>query len=931
MKNDIYVNISMLFIFANDHLMNFAKALIQHAGAKILSCNILKTIVGGPFFIFLLVFPSCNNIGSGGENRPMSFSTNGKTVYQLRTGLVEKAHRAVITASIDGIIQCFSLNGELLWQASTDEGFPFDLCVADIDNDGLDEILVASGNGSLYAFDNNGKTMWVFSKLPPLYQVSVATKADGSAVVITGGVEQILYFLSPLGEVVGELKTEHCIRHIRAGKKGDNKTDFVAVATTSSGLSGFLSLLQIDPADISIVWEKLNLGTFAHNTGKRFFSMLLQDINKDGCDEILLSGGWGENGRLYAYNCSGEDLFITSDEKIPNIPYRMNLLRYVELPDDEFILGHFGNVLIVYEPDGTFREVITGPYSFVDSYFDKTLNILFMGSSVCGGDDIYAFHLDQSGWQEVYKSIQPIGKLAEIERNLNLLSKQIENFKPPAYQQPPKQTMIIAPKLQNMDFENVSFIKVITLSQQIGLRDELWCKEIDRRRSYDLSAAELNEIVLEHESSGQDFVIWAGHGTRIYFPLSSFERAIKSAPNHLKGFIFAEMESSDQHMQDIVSEIILPLAELCRKHEKLIFLRNKNIFWNGSCYLPFWNNVLFNEKYSNVFVPGLEETNCRTQELSLSGRVGLWQMGYFNRWLGRATTDNVNFDRMFEWGGHQLITHHFRNLVSSASFGADAFYNTLAITDLSFETQKDTSILYAQLVPFYKMLEKGIIHIPDREELLSISELAIGMKGPPSNTYIKHGSNGHQYWFPNEGKPEMVFDRLDTYWGGSSLDLYDFSYYAMNVKRRMTNFLPETPYGLIQIIPLENKPDPRIKKIIATDGQFFYDGFGIQHSASEYKPVVEDALDEAAKRLVVLVKGEVHWSVVKIDEEHLRITLIDPGYLDPAERNAEIILQHVDGISCTDILSGESLPIIDGRISASVPTGIFKIMDLKHH
>jgi hypothetical protein len=78
------------------------------------------------------------------------------------------------------------------------------------------------------------------------------------------------------------------------------------------------------------------------------------------------------------------------------------------------------------------------------------------------------------------------------------------------------------------------------------------------------------------------------------------------------------------------------------------------------------------------------------------------------------------------------------------------------------------------------MIEKGIIHIPERDELLSLSDFALGMKSPPSELFIKHGTNGHKYWYPSVEKTEMVFDNLDAYFGGSSLPPHDYSYYSMN-------------------------------------------------------------------------------------------------------------------------------------------------------
>jgi hypothetical protein len=460
------------------------------------------------------------------------------------------------------------------------------------------------------------------------------------------------------------------------------------------------------------------------------------------------------------------------------------------------------------------------------------------------------------------------------------------------------------------------------MSQVITNPGELWCRSTDNRMRYNMSVEEMVKRAAGYEAEGRDFIIWAGHGSAMYFPLATFEKLIKAAPKHLKGFELAEMEGIDEHMQEVVKKIVLPVAELCKQHGKFIIFRNKNIFWNGTCYVPFWREVLLNDRYSDVIIPGLEETNCRTQELSLAGRIGLWQTHSFDRWACRATTDNSNFDRMFEWAGQQTITHHFRNLVSTASLGSNVFFNTL-------HGGPFTDTLYSQLAPFYDLIDKGIIRIPDRDELLSLSELAIGIKDPPSPIYLKHGTNGHRYWFPQEGKPEMVFDRLDAYFGGSSLDPHDYSNYAMNVTHRMTNFLPQTPYGMTALIPAETPLDGRFKRIITTDGEYFYDETGKQYRALEYKPAVLKALKEAALKMPLLVKGNVHWSAVRLNETHLRITLIDPGYLDPAARTAQIIFQHVEAKTCTDILSKESLPIVDGKVELTIPAGVFRVVDVE--
>lgn len=850
---------------------------------------------------------------------PAAFSTGGHTVYHLRPATVAGRTRAIVSAAFDGNLLCHTPGGRLLWKTRTGGNMPFDLAVADIDADGMDEALVASADGSLYAVDHDGRRLWTFTRTAPLFQVAVARLAGGEPVILTGGVEQVLYALSPEGKVLRKLETKHCIRHVRAGDISGSGRDHVAVATASAGLSGVLSLLLIDPADMKVLWNRTNLGTFAANSGKRFFSMLPLDMNHDGKQEILLSNSWGEHGKIYAFDHTGKQFLATSDARIPNVSYRMNLLSHVKLPGDEFVLGLFANILIVYNLDGTCREVLTSRYDFSNGAFDPQTRTYYLGSSTSGGDGIYALRLDRPGWQAAFENIKPVGKLAQIEANTERLREQIARFQPPAYQPAPSEAVIIGRRPEGAQYRRLHFVDNVTLSQKVENCAEVWCRSTDRRQRYDLSADQIVKIARDREAAGRDFLIWSGHGHAVFMPLATMERVLQAAPRHFYGFEFAEMEGVDAEMQEVVDRIILPLAELCARYggKKIVF-RSKNIFYTGTAYLPFWRRMLMDPRFTDVFVPALEETNSRTAELSLAGRIGLWLTGSFNRWACRVVTDNACFDRMWEWSSQQLQNHHLRHMVGNASLGAAVFFNSVHQGPFSRGLER-------QFAPFYEMLDKGIIHIPARDELLSVSPVALGMKSPPSAAYVRHGVNGHAYRYPQDEHPPMIFDRLDTYWGGAPLLPHDFSSYAMRVARRMTNFLPETPYGLVAIIP--EGAAGRFRQTFPTDGQYFYDPAGGRRTAPEYKTVVENALRQSAAELPVVVRGSVHWSAVRLDPAHIRITLVDPGYLDPNDREAEIVFQKFQAGALTDILSGDKLNVEGGRVRITVPMGSVRVVD----
>jgi hypothetical protein len=237
-----------------------------------------------------------------------------------------------------------------------------------------------------------------------------------------------------------------------------------------------------------------------------------------------------------------------------------------------------------------------------------------------------------------------------------------------------------------------------------------------------------------------------------------------------------------------------------------------------------------------------------------------------------------------------------------------------------------------QLLPFYLMIEKGILPLPGREDIISVSDLTVGMKNPDMD-YIRHGVNNHGMTLYKPNEEQFVFDRLDCFWGGALIPEHDFENYAMNAKRRMTNFIAQSPYGNMTMIPAETDLSkfPIFKEMVVTDGKLWYDETGKSHTAEEYKPVVMKALEESAQRLPVRVFGDVSWAAVRIDATHIRMVLIDPGYMDPADREAVVGFQHLKPVEIKDILSGEILSLNkEGKLKVNIPIGILRIIDIVH-
>ena len=874
-----------------------------------------------------------------------SFSTNGHTVYHLRSGQIEPSGDPVLmAAALDGTTLCYTHDGDLLWKNDSNRSLPLDLAVADLNADDRDETLVASADGTLYAFDHTGEPKWQFRREPPLIQVCPVTNKHQGTVILTGGIEKKLYALSADGEVLHTLELPYPIRHIRSGNLLDDGNNYAAVVTAKNDRSRYF--LQLYDANLKPVWQKpVGLATTNPTEGTKYFvpwaayrvavfSMLPIDINNDGTDEILLTDHFEKKGIFYAYDGRGEKVLTSSSKGIRGRAYRMNLLTRITMPDsnEDQVVGLFGNQLIVYDLAGKIEQILDASYALSCAAFDEKTGTLFLGSSISGGDGIYALNLNQPGWQEAFQTLKPVGRLAQVEKNLATLAEQVERYQLPPYQRPPKPTTVVTGKsadeirelyLDEHDYENVSFVQFNLLTEDYD-RDILeapWDTKRETRHKYDKTAEEIVAFALEREERGEPFALWAGHGNDpFYMRLTTVEATLEAAPTTCRALVFPEMERTDDAMQYAVRTHIVPIAELCRKHGNAkIVLRNKNIFFNASCYLDFWRKILLDGQYNDIFIPSMEETNGRTQAISLSGRMGLWLTGHFDRISGRAVTDNANFSRFWEWGAQQNLSHLMRSMVLRTSLGAD----TILVNIYQGDPRS--------LAPLYRMLEKGVIAIPERNELLSVADLCLGMK-PPSEAFLKHGKNGHLISSYEPRSTQMVFDRMDCYWGGAPTDPSDFSNYAMGSRSRMLNFLPTNPFGLIASIPATTDlaASPFFRNMLVTDGEVFYNAQNQPVSATDYKPTALAALKKSAARLPIRVEGQVAWTVVRLSPKHVRVTLIDPGYISPANRKAKIILQHLNPIASRDALTNARLPMVENTLSLTVPAGTLRVVDIAH-
>lgn len=195
----------------------------------------------------------------------------------------------------------------------------------------------------------------------------------------------------------------------------------------------------------------------------------------------------------------------------------------------------------------------------------------------------------------------------------------------------------------------------------------------------------------------------------------------------------------------------------------------------------------------------------------------------------------------------------------------------------------------------------------------------------------------------------LVFSHLNGSWPGASLTPWDYSRYASGITDRRQNFIPPFPNGIVLITPPQNgqHADPTaprgkmtdhlhplykdIMQEVVTDGRFYYpDGGSKKVAADKGYENVADQVRKSSQLLPLTVSGEVAWVVAQTDPKHLRLTLVDSGYLNPKDRTAKVSFHTVKPVKMTDVLGGDSIDVSDPiSVAVEVPLGLFRFIDIE--
>lgn len=864
-----------------------------------------------------------------------NFSIDGNSIRNLEHGLIG-GKEVLFISELDGSVSCYSPDGTKLWRQPVEKpAILFELRASDLNADGNDELLTAGADGYIRCWGSKGDLLWEFNPgHRVLFNEVAVLEESGSIRIFAGGNDYTLYELNHEGKMISKTRIEGTVRKIEAGNfvEQDKASLFLMTYVHDKYRWDFMGFL--DPETKEVI-HSIDYDQEKYPEWDRLMvtDMDIGDIDGDRRDDILFFGtSYGGGGAMY-FGFNGELEEIARFEGPGDDRQRYaHVYGTSLLPEHDEILLQFGGIMYLCSSSGELLHRAGEPHRgiiFNDLLYLPGNGLVVGGGQTGGGNGLYFYHTGEPEWWAREHTLT--GRLAEVQENLDILYRQTLEFSPPEYQKPSeKEWRMICSRKFLPEVESLNFIDVILIEQRawkegtdrshlveaIG-EDAL---KLDRRGRYDQSREEIIALAAEFEREGTPFTVWAGHGNDpFYIQIETLEKILETAPNTCYGFVYAEMHNTkDPRTHYFIDHYMPRLAKALRKNGKAkLYFRYKNMFWAASIYQDPWKEMFLSGKYSDILVPSAEDTSNRIQDLNFAGRVGMFCGGFVDNFAMRLVDDNPTSWRPYTPGGQRSYSPYLRNGVIMAAYGSSHGI----IFSNSYIEEPGINILYA-------LMKSGALPLVEKEDVLSIGSWHLIRD---IDEELVHSVDNHHYMkqFSHDDE-NAVFSVAQMHWAGTDVPDHDFSKAALGVEYRWLNFMPPMPHGMVPIAPAEYAGTLEKKDIpysVANGKSGYIEKKPVP--AKEFGRHLSSVVKSGIENLPVIVNG-ASWSAIRLDPTHIRLVLVDPGYIDPRDRDAGIRFQGSIPYKAVDILSGEDIPIDGNTASLTVPAGSIRLVDLSY-
>ncbi|MGC8842617.1 MAG: hypothetical protein ACP5QS_01635 [bacterium] len=419
----------------------------------------------------------------------------------------------------------------------------------------------------------------------------------------------------------------------------------------------------------------------------------------------------------------------------------------------------------------------------------------------------------------------------------------------------------------------------------------------------------------------------------------TLEAVYKSAGDLCRGIVFGESFDAGTLVNPLCWSTALQYVRITQKYDKkVVWIEHAHDGpitswpWHYAYGKGWWGLLLFNDLFRiffngetrNTIVPCTESNDPRGEIYDLMAVLGIWQSGLVNEWgasiqnwfwhdMARMCKD-INkpwsLQMLKDMGvkGEESMGDLLRampaNLVlrfilMNASLGARYFEFESAemLLDFQGEEIRPSPQFSKGIKPFIEMWEKGIVKIPKRDEILSLSPVAFKL------------TDVNAWYINEEGKFVGSWEK-GTLFAYMVEDDGEFPpNYFFKFAYRPTHplwYIPSTPYGMILFLPKDVPPSilSRFPYVFTTNLRDLWRGKETSNLANW--ETLKESLIEGRKRMVFLT-DEVFLSSMRREGKYY-LCLIAPDELNAKEMVAKIKINGKLGkMRVWDLLKGEMI------------------------
>jgi|GEM_PF-3184622 len=758
---------------------------------------------------------------------------------------------------------CINPNGGYAFAAAT---------VADLENDGQNEIIAGSFEGKIVVINKNGRLKWEGANLGrPIRSISVGNLGgDAKKEILVGLVTQPQHLYDYRGRFKWKYGPFFTSDAIIDDYNGDGRNEVIA-----SGRSNDAPLHIYDYNRNDILKSKVDniLGRPQMVMGKFLSGVSTKQVFLNARGTHLRSG-------YRFYDLAQEKSLVTAKD------FRAGFLNLSKSPDDKKVL------LCSYGfQDNHFYEITfdNSGVNELDSFSNKTAGITTDATYRVLNRDLDRYNRNRTtnttGQRPCYLYATSTNRTVQgIKDKYNEIKPfQSDNLKALVEFNAGHPTVIGSSAPYN-------FAKVINIAR----------------------ACEANRI---------PFTMEVAHGGISKYNKNILQRICDAAPNYLHAFIVKEQIFKFPYSDAWPSyqRFCVDLMDVCKRNDKKFMWGDHGEAW-GATYPNdnwFFNNIIKNN--GNTFIPVLRSNNPKNPSTTIGGMVGLKRAGYINDWGISAQTWNYN------WNQVAFISSMCPNDVLSrlnilcATLGASYFH----IESKGFTTPE-----------LFKLFRKRLIEPVKSNQIKSLTSVGIYADVPAERDRAIYNAQGPRFnQFGNIYRHGFLGTRYSQQ--TLDPQQYSAYLYNPTLARATYGdaHFPHNPYGYLTFMPVRarNRNIAGItKKIITDDVSVTVNGR--KYSPEAGKSAVLNLFRNNSTNFLAKPNGKCYFSILeRVKNNEYILYLIDSHYTNPRGDSGEVTLSNEIGnnVVVTDLLKNRRVAVSGKKFSYRIDKGGVKIFKIK--